>query len=286
MIRMQTVASLGTLLLMITLVGCDSGPRWDMGMQTYTFRKDTLVDAMGKVKQLELKKIEAYSAQKIGGEYSDVNFDHKASEGALEFVRDTAEKEQVDIEAYYFHALGKDEEETRRVFEFARAMDIDVLVGEPAADRLALVDDLAGEFKIKVAIHNHAKNPKDPDYKYWDPKEVMKLIERRSQWIGVCPDTGHWARSGLDPIEALRTYEGRIHDVHLKDAREAKKQSEDAIWGQGVGNLEGVLAELMRQGYDGLAVIEYENRPEDNMADVRACLTFYDETIAKLKKSK
>ena len=57
----------------------------------------------------------------------------------------------------------KDEAEGRRLFEFAKALGFENITAEPDQDALDLIDSLAKEFRIKVAIHNHPK----PTC-YWD----------------------------------------------------------------------------------------------------------------------
>jgi sugar phosphate isomerase/epimerase len=87
----------------------------------------------------------------------------------------------------------------------------------------------------------------------------MELCKNRSKRIGACCDTGHWVRSGLDPVECLKKMEGRIVSFHLKDAAEiGNRKAEDTILGEGKANYKAVLAELKRQGYKGLTAIEYE----------------------------
>ena len=62
-----------------------------------------------------------------------------------------------------------------------------------AAGCVPLIDKLANEYNINVAIHDHPK----PSH-YWNPEAVLKVCEGRSKRIGACADVGHWARSGLD----------------------------------------------------------------------------------------
>jgi len=86
--------------------------------------------------------------------------------------------------------------------------------------------------------------------------------------MGAWRDTGHWLRSGLDPVECLKKLEGRVITLHSRPgpdepkaqagapATGKKKQSEskamhDVPWGTGVGNVKAQMAELKRQGFHG-----------------------------------
>jgi sugar phosphate isomerase/epimerase len=111
----------------------------------------------------------------------------------------------------------------------------------------------------------------------------MAACNGRSQRIGTCPDTGHWVRSGLDPVACLKAYQGRIHDVHLKDALEkGNTSSRDVPLGQGAANYAAVLAELKRQGYTGAMTIEYEHDSPRLLDDVRACAAFVEQQAKAL----
>ncbi len=162
----------------------------------------------------------------------------------------------------------------RRLFEFGRTMGIQVFVGEPKPEKLAVLDRLANEFGINVAIHNHPKRPKQPAYAYWDPDAIMRMVEKHSKRIGCCADTGHWVRSGLDPVECLKKYEGRLLYLHLKDVSEKGPQGHDVIFGTGVADVKGMLAELHRQRFSGPIGFEYENNVKDRPADVAKCVAF------------
>ena len=74
-----------------------------------------------------------------------------------------------------------------------------------------MVDSLAGVYGIKVAIHDHPK----PNM-YWSPDSVLAATQGHSN-IGSCADIGHWARNGVDPVEALKKLEGHVIGAHLKD---------------------------------------------------------------------
>jgi sugar phosphate isomerase/epimerase len=131
------------------------------------------------------------------------------------------------------------------------------------------------EFDIRVAIHNHPKRADKPDYKVWDPAYVLSVVKDRDARIGACADTGHWATSGLTPLDCIKLLKGRIVSVHLKDRSAVGKQSEDLPFGAGNSNLKGILDELKRQGFAGNIAIEYETKWENSVPDVAQCVGFF-----------
>jgi len=136
------------------------------------------------------------------------------------------------------------------------------------------IEKLVKEYDIRVGFHEHARNPNKPDYKLWDPNYVLALVKDRDRRIGACADTGHWATSGLKPVDCLRILRGRVISSHLKDRSEIGKQLPDTVYGRGVSDISGILDELKRQGFDGNISIEYENNWEHSVPDVAQCVGF------------
>ncbi|HSI20296.1 MAG TPA: sugar phosphate isomerase/epimerase, partial [Verrucomicrobiae bacterium] len=74
--------------------------------------------------------------------------------------------------------------------------------------------------------------------------------------------------------ECLKILKGRIISSHLKDRKEIGKQGPDQVYGTGVSDVAGCLAELKAQGFDGNISVEYENKWEDNVGDIKTCIDF------------
>jgi sugar phosphate isomerase/epimerase len=108
----------------------------------------------------------------------------------------------------------------------------------------------------------------------WDPNFVAKLMEGRDPRIGACADTGHWVTSGLVPVDCLKILKGRIMSVHLKDRPKMGVHMPDVVYGTGISDVPGILAELRAQNFQGNVSVEYENKWEDNVGDVKANIDF------------
>jgi sugar phosphate isomerase/epimerase len=117
------------------------------------------------------------------------------------------------------------------------------------------------EFDIMVAFHDHARDTNDPTYRMWDPNYVLSLVKDRDPRMGACADTGHWVRSGLNPVDCLRVLKGRVICGHLKDVdKMGDLQAHDVPYGMGVSDIPGILDELHAQGFNGTLSVEYEYR--------------------------
>jgi len=225
---------------------------------------------------LGLDWIEAYPEQLLSEQHQGVRFNHNMSAELRPVVKAKLDDAGITLVNYGVVGLPNNEAECRKVFEFARVMGIETIVSEPPEDAFEMIDKLCREYRIKVAIHNHPR----PSY-YWNPDTVLKVCEGRSQWIGACADTGHWVRSGLDPLECLKKLEGRIVSVHFKELEDGH----DVIWGTGAARARGMLEELHRQKFKGTFSIEYEYNWTTSVPEIRGCVEFFNQIGAELNPS-
>ena len=236
---------------------------WKLGAQAYTFRLFTFEEALNKIDSAGLRHVEIFPGQTIGAG-SEEKTGHKLSAEGRELVKQLLQEKGIAANAYGV-VNGEDDGEWEEIFAFAQDLGIRTIVCEPKEEHLDKLSELADEYDILVAIHNHP----DPSH-YWNPDVVLQSLEGRSHKIGAGADVGHWIRSGLDPIECLQKLEGRIYHVHFKDLNVAQdKQAHDVHWGTGVLGLPEVIEELKRQDFSGQLSAEYEYNWENNMEDVK-----------------
>ena len=125
-------------------------------------------------------------------------------------------------------------------------------------------DKLVEEYGIAVGIHNHG-----PGHRYAQIDAINAAIKDHHEKIGCCVDTGHFLRSREDPVRAVEVFGKRVYGVHLKDVKDAKTFT---ILGQGDLRTADLLRALAKNKYNYCLAIEYEEKPEDPEADIRACL--------------
>jgi sugar phosphate isomerase/epimerase len=251
---------------------------WLLSVNTYTFNRFTVFEGLEKIAALGLKYAE------IGPGRLSKDDAAVVSEVMPEAARKTLQKKAGDlgvkIITYSSWDTFKDPDYARKAFEFAKEMGVENFYFETSADKLAWVDKLCEEYKINVAIHNHPK-----DAPYWSPEKVLKAIEGRSKYIGALADTGHWKRSGLNPVECLKKLEGHIICFHFKDLIKEGNEYHDVPWGTGVCDVKGMLAEIHRQGLKAPFSFEYEYRWDDNAAQMREMaqsVVYFDKLAAEL----
>ncbi|CAN5709206.1 hypothetical protein BH11VER1_BH11VER1_12950 [soil metagenome] len=277
--------SLATLLTGLALAGClalsfAANPipaetkqgGFAIGPQAYSFNRFTAFEAIEKAEQAGAKVIEFYPGQKLSPDKADKKLHHTMSDEDFKVLQEKLAKHGVKA-INYGVVGGKDEAEWRQIFEFAKKLGLYAITTEDVKN-LDIIEKLVKEYDIKVGYHEHAKRPLDRSYEIWDPNFVAKMVKDRDPRIGACADTGHWATSGLVPVDCLKILKGRIISVHLKDRPEIGKQLPDTIYGTGVSDVAGCLAELKAQGFEGNISVEYENKWEDNVGDIKQCIEF------------
>ena len=170
-----------------------------VAIQCWTFRKFTFLETLGKVEALGVKYLEAYPGQKLGSSDPDATFNYDMSAENIQIAKDALKKHNIKIVSFGVVGFENTVEATKKVFEFAKKMGIETIVTEPKDDDLSILDKMVKEYGIKVAIHNHPLPSK-----YARPETVLKLITGYDERIGSCGDTGHWLRTGVNPIDALK----------------------------------------------------------------------------------
>ncbi|MBW8001213.1 MAG: sugar phosphate isomerase/epimerase [Planctomycetes bacterium] len=247
--------------------------QWRLGIQCWTFNRYSLFEAIDKASGLGLKYIEAYGGQKLSPENPDVKFGHEMPVKYRAQVKKKLKAAGLTLTNYGIVGLSNDEKQCREVFDFAKDMGIETIGSEPSEESLDMIDRLAQEYEINVAIHNHPK----PSH-YWDADTVLNACKGRSKYIGACADTGHWVRSGLDPIEMIKKLEGRIISFHFKEMDD----DHDVIWGTGKNRVGPILKELRRQNFAGVFSIEYEYKWENNLPEIEKCIEYFNKVKAEL----
>jgi sugar phosphate isomerase/epimerase len=252
---------------------------WKLGAQAYTFNLFTFFDAIDKIDSCGLKYVEAFPRQAIGGGIEGTMDYHMDAGTAGSVLQKLKEK---GIVLYAYGVVSPDNEaDWKRLFEFGKVMGISTFTSEPAEKDMALISRLCDQYNINLVIHNHPV-PKH----YWKPAVVLAAIEGQSKHIGACADIGHWVRSGLDPVECMKSLEGHILHLHMKDLnyKEGKDNGaddRDVHWGTGIANTDGVIRELKRQNFKGMISAEYERNWQNNVPDVTASILYFRKALLK-----
>lgn len=248
---------------------------WKLSIQSYTFHRFTLVEAIDKTAALGVKYLEVYPKQKLGGTFGDAMFNYELSPELRKGIKQYAKSKNVKLIAT--GVLVPKREELESIFAFAKDMGMDYISAEPAREDWDLVEQLAEKYKIKVATHNHPS-----EKSYWKPEVLLDYVGNKSRLLGSNCDIGHFKRMNQDPLTCVKQLEGRLVSMHFKDLAPNGNKYNDVIWGEGVLDLNGILKELKRQRYKGYITIEYEAEWNDNVPSIRKSIEYFNELVEKL----
>ncbi len=278
---------------------------WQIGAQAYTFKELSFADALNRIDSCGIRYVEAFPGQTIGGGLPG-KMDYHMDEATRAKVLALVKQKKMTVVSYGV-VRAENEADWRQLFAFAKGMGLKQFATEPDPKFMPLISQLADQHDIRVALHNHPRPSR-----YWHPDTVLKYTKGLSKRIGACADIGHWVRSGLDPVACLKQLQGRVFELHFKDLHETPSAEylaaqtaprpaaegvgsavsraanrvagpHDVPWGTGVSNIDGVLAELKRQGFKGPLFAEYEHNWGKNAPEVAQSVQNLREKIKAMK---
>jgi sugar phosphate isomerase/epimerase len=256
--------------------GDDPFGGFTLGVQSYTFRKFDLEQALKRIKDLGLKNVEFYQQ----------HAPEKSTPEQIAAILKLCKEYDVTPQCWGVQGFTKDHDANRRHFEFGKALGVKVISASPSMDSFDSLDKLCEEYKIAIGIHPHGPIDGGKRLDPWYSAEViLKAVKDHNPMIGACLDTGHLIRAAqlgkkLDPAEEVRTMGARNFGMHLKDHDNAKKV--DVIFGKGVLDVTAVLKALREVKFKGTISIEYEASENEPTEDVKACVAAFKESVKKL----
>lgn len=245
--------------------------QWKMGIALYSFHRHPFHKAIDMADRAPVDYVEGFSFYQLGSAFQDSTMGNMDSEGII-LMKKILDERGMKMSSMYVDGA-KNVNDWKRYFDIGSGLNVEYLVCEPPKEHWDIIDSLAGVYSIDIAIHEHAKG----ESAYWHPDSVLAAMEGRPN-IGACADLGHWARSGLDPVECLKKLEGKIIGIHLKDVAEfGNIKAKDVNPGTGVIDFNGVVKELQRQRFNGFVHVECEHNLDNNLDDVREAINYFND---------
>ena len=250
---------------------------WKFGIALWTFHTFSFSQSLDKVDSAGLKYIEPNNFTKTLPELKDSSLMKLSPEG-IQKLRSLIEQRGLKCESVYV-AGGKDTEAWKKQFEMAKQFGVQFITTEPPLDMWDSIDSLAGVYGIKVAIHEHWQGMSH----YWNPDTTLMALKGHPNF-GVCADLGHWPKSGINPLDAIKKLSGHIIAVHLKDiAAYNNPKLVDVPVGTGVVDFPAIFKELKKQGFKGHIYIERDATDQpSNLPSVIQEVKYYNEQVSKL----
>jgi sugar phosphate isomerase/epimerase len=241
-----------------------------LGAQSYSLREFNTVEAVRHLQGMGLHYVEMFNKHLS----TDASAEQLAE--TLKLLKDA----EIKLQGHGVHAFTKDHEANKKLFEFAKRAGVKVLTADPSPDSFDSLDKLVAEYDVRIAIHNHG-----PGARYNKIADTAKAVEGRHKWIGACVDTGHYIRSGEDPVKAVLELGPRVFAAHIKDEKVANTPASDnVVIGKGHLDVVGLFKSLKKVEFPayGSLSLEYEANPKNPVDDMKQCLEVAKEAIAKV----
>lgn len=239
-----------------------------ISVQCWSLKEFTLFEAIEMAAAAGLGGVEVFPGQKLGGDHGELKFGPELPDDQIQAVLDHLKRHK--LVAYNFGVTGisKDEAEARKTFELAKKMGLYGVTTE-SIDAIDTLEKLAREYDVKVCFHNHPKPTS-----LWNPETIWKAIDGRHANLGFCADIGHWATSGLDPVEVIKKIAPRVHSFHMKEREALGKWTHDRPFGTGIIDNLAILDEVRKHGFAGNVSIEYEHNWKSNLPEIAQCVGY------------
>jgi sugar phosphate isomerase/epimerase len=253
-----------------------------LGVQSYTYRKFTLEQALKRI-------------QDLGLHYVELSRGHVPTDSTPEQLRAVlglCKDYGITPVAFGVEKFTSDHDKNRKLFEFAKVLGLRTLTADPDKDSFDSLDKLCDEYKVSIGIHPHG--PQGGRLHQWYSAEViLEAVKDHNPLIGSCLDTGHLIRSDilgkhLDPAQQVRLMGPRNFGMHLKDNdNEAEKRGvgggdSNVVFGKGVLDVPAVLKALRDVRFKGYISIEYEAHADDPSPDMKECVAVFKDSVKKL----
>jgi sugar phosphate isomerase/epimerase len=256
----------------------DPAKDWKFGVALWTFHYLDFPRSLDQVDSAGLKYIEPNTFHSCGPEFKD-SLLLQLSPGGIEKLKSMIAQKGLRCESIYI--VGDSTITSwKKQFDIAKQIGVKYVTTEPPLNMWNEIDSLAGVYGMKVAIHEHWKGVS----RYWSPDSVLAAIKGHPNF-GACADLGHWPKSGVDPVEAVKKLSGHIIGIHFKDiAAFNDPKLKDVPTGTGVVDFPAVFQELKKQNFNGYIYIERDSvEQHGNLSSVMQEIKYYNNEISKLK---
>lgn len=249
-----------------------------VAIQSYTFRKFSLEQALKRIASVGIKHGEFYPA------HIPITDNADKTKAALKACSEAG----VAPVSFGVEEFNKDHDANKKKFEFAKALGIKYMSANPTPDAFDSLDKLCEEYKIAIAIHPHGPTGRGKErHRWWSAEVILAAVKDHHELIGTCLDTGHLIRMAqlgemLDPAQQVKVMGKRNFGMHLKD--HDNKRKTDVLYGQdgGVLDVVAVLKALREVKFTGYIAIEYEAKENEPTEDVKALVKILQESAKKL----
>jgi type 1 glutamine amidotransferase len=169
---------------------------WKIGVRAEDFRELSFYDAGAQIDRRGVAYFEGFPTQRFNEEIPK-NVDDALAPGEINAVKERLSALSLTMTAYRVPDVASNEDAARKLFEFAKKVGVETIVSDRMPDSPALVDKLANEYGVNVAIC------------------TLDLPSSLSPRMGACGDMASWIKAGIKPIDALTLLKARLMVLNI-----------------------------------------------------------------------
>ncbi len=249
-----------------------------IGAQTYSFRDRSLDECVKAMSSIGLGYAELWSGHLEPPKLKREELRDWRLKTPLTFFKESGRKfKDAGIDVYAYNYSFRDDftdAEIARGFEMANALGAKCITASSNVSAAKRVNPYAMKAKMRVGMHNHS-NIKPNEFAR--PQDFDDARKGMSKYIAVNLDIGHFVGAGFDPVKYIEQAHEHIVTLHVKDK---SKKDVNMPFGQGETPIKEVLQLLKTKKYKIPAMIEYEYKGQDTVAEVKKCFDFMKKSLA------
>ena len=247
-----------------------------LGAQSYSFRDKDVDGAVAGMKEIGIGYTELFSGHVEPKVERGPTGQEALKKWRLGVTKDEVAKVKAKFDAaginiYAFNYSFRDtftDEEIDRGFVIAKWLGAKYITASSNVSTAKRIAPAAARHKMMVGVHNHSRIVPN---EFATPDNFAEAM-KSGDYIGINLDIGHFTAANFDPVPYMQQHHEKIVTIHLKDRK--KDQGPNVPFGEGDTNIKGVLLQMKANKWKIPAMIEYEYKGADTVAEVKKCFDY------------
>jgi type 1 glutamine amidotransferase/sugar phosphate isomerase/epimerase len=245
---------------------------WTVGVPVAMFPRATFAEAVAEANGANVATVEGNSVIDVSMQVQK-RLDYNLAAGEIAAVQDILNAYKIRMPAYSVTDIGPDEQSTRKLFEFAKRLDVKLIICSRVPKDMAIVERFADEYGINVALSG-------------DPDTIAPLLQGRNKRIGVYVDVGKWLNHGENLRSRIEFFQSRIFALRLGDQSALGKKGGPVELGEGIADTSKLLSELYQLGVQPLFFAVGVSHSQNVTTELSRSLDTFDEAVRPIAASR
>ncbi len=167
--------------------------KWQLACRGSTFHDITTFEMIDLLHSMNFHHIELSPGQVLSADHADVKIGDEMTVDHVGLLTAKLKSHGMDVVSYGISGVPSNQADGEKLFAFGKQLKVkNIVMNDPPEDSLTMLDALAGQFGINVAIVTIST-----------PDAIASKLQGRSARLGVCGEPAEWRRAGIDPVAAL-----------------------------------------------------------------------------------